>query len=405
MDSITPGPRDHLITRALERALAALDPDLLVSNDLDNAEAPERLSRHLMTEVRRELTGRESADAQAADLNRLLGKALPTGDAGDAEIVLPARILQGIRDRSPLGDPLDLPPAPATPLGQSDLLVNAEGQPNIGAELRSELASADSVDLICAFVIWSGVRHLRDALAEVVDRGGPRRRGGARRHQALRVPRTEVTMLAWGLGSGGSGHGTLGDYLAALWCEVAVRGELLEILDSLDARSQTVAAPSPLSPEIPLTVHARYSRQEIVAALGFGSGVKPKVTQGGILWIPEVRSDVFFVDLQKAERDYSPTTMYRDYAMSRDLFHWESQSRQTPEQPSVQRYINHAKQGTNVLLCVREQRRGELGAAPYHFLGPVDHVSHAGERPVAFTWRLRTPMPEALFEVARSVAA
>lgn len=171
MDSITPGPRDHLITRALERALAALDPDLLVSNDLDNAEAPERLSRHLMTEVRRELTGRESADAQAADLNRLLGKALPTGDAGDAEIVLPARILQGIRDRSPLGDPLDLPPAPATPLGQSDLLVNAEGQPNIGAELRSELASADSVDLICAFVIWSGVRHLRDALAEVVDRG------------------------------------------------------------------------------------------------------------------------------------------------------------------------------------------------------------------------------------------
>lgn len=214
-----------------------------------------------------------------------------------------------------------------------------------------------------------------------------------------------LTMLAWGLGSGGSGHGTLGDYLAALWSEVAVRGELLEILDSLDARSQTVAAPSPLSPEIPLTVHARYSRQEIVAALGFGSGVKPKVTQGGILWIPEARSDVFFVDLQKAERDYSPTTMYRDYAISRDLFHWESQSRQTPEQPSVQRYINHAKQGTNVLLCVREQRRGELGAAPYHFLGPVDHVSHAGERPVAFTWRLRTPMPEALFEVARSVAA
>lgn len=79
--------------------------------------------------------------------------------------------------------------------------------------------------------------------------------------------------------------------------------------------------------------------------------------------------------------------------------------RQTPEQPAVQRYINHAAEGSNVLLFVREQRRGELGTAPFHFLGPVDYVSHQGERPVAFTWRLQDPMPAELFEVARSVAA
>jgi HKD family nuclease len=67
---------------------------------------------------------------------------------------------------------LPLPTLPAIPFSQSDLLVNAEGQPNIGSELRAELATADSVDLICAFVIWTGVRHLRDSLAEVVERGG-----------------------------------------------------------------------------------------------------------------------------------------------------------------------------------------------------------------------------------------
>ncbi|MEX0973610.1 MAG: hypothetical protein WDZ46_10200 [Solirubrobacterales bacterium] len=32
--------------------------------------------------------------------------------------------------------------------------------------------------------------------------------------------------------------------------------------------------------------------------------------------MPQAQSDVFFVDLRKAERDYSPTTMYRDYASS-----------------------------------------------------------------------------------------
>jgi hypothetical protein len=212
-------------------------------------------------------------------------------------------------------------------------------------------------------------------------------------------------MLAWGLNSGGSECDTLEEYLTALWSEAAVRDEVVELLDTLDARSRTPSTPSPLGPEIPLVLHARYSRQEVVAALGFASGVKSKTTQGGILWVPQAQADVFFVDLRKAERDYSPTTMYRDYAISRDLFHWESQSRQTPEQPSVQRYIDHRRRGSSVLLFVREQRKHELGTAPFYFLGPVDYVSHEGERPVAFTWRLQTSMPEELFEVARSVAA
>jgi hypothetical protein len=213
-----------------------------------------------------------------------------------------------------------------------------------------------------------------------------------------------LTMLAWGLGSGSS-HESLADFFADLWGERAVRDELLELLQALDGRSRSAPGPSLLDPSIPLLPHARYTRQEVVAALGFEEGVKPKVTQGGVLWVPQAQSDVFFVDLRKAERDYSPTTMYRDYAISRDLFHWESQSRQAPHQPTVRRYIDHAQQGTNILLFVREQRRDALGTAPFHFLGPATYVSHSGERPVAFTWRLQIPLPEELFEVARSVAA
>jgi hypothetical protein len=205
-----------------------------------------------------------------------------------------------------------------------------------------------------------------------------------------------LTMLAWGLNSRSSGHESLPEYLAAVCREPAVRSEL---------RSRTAAAASVLPPEIPLTIHARYSRQEIVAALGYASGLKPKTTQGGILWVPQSQSDVFFVDLHKTERDYSPTTMYRDYAINRELFHWESQSRQTPSQPTVQRYINHRARGTRVLLFVRERKRFELGTQPFTFLGPVEYVTHRGERPVAFTWRLPVPMPEEIFEIARSVSA
>src|SRR6185437_4631297 len=137
---------------------------------LDPAEGPERLARHAMKEIRRDLAGVDSADDQAQQLNGLLADL--DDDASDALLEIPPRVLTGIKARSPLGDPVPLPPLPATPLGQSDLLINAEGQPNIGSELRAELASAESVDLICAFIIWSGVRHLRDALADVVARGG-----------------------------------------------------------------------------------------------------------------------------------------------------------------------------------------------------------------------------------------
>ncbi len=168
MTSEAPGPRDHLLTRQLARRLTGLEPDLRSEEPLDPAEGPERLARHAMKEIGRELAGVESADDQAQQLNGLLASL--GDDALDALLELPPRVLTGIKARSPLGDPVPLPPLPATPLGQSDLLINAEGQPNIGSELRAELASAESVDLICAFIIWSGVRHLRDALADLLER-------------------------------------------------------------------------------------------------------------------------------------------------------------------------------------------------------------------------------------------
>jgi len=169
MSDLLPGPRDHLITRLLARRLAGLAPELLIAGPLDAAEAPERLARHAMDEIRRSLDDQDKdASAQAERVNRLLAG---VGD-DDATVESPPRILRGVLGRSALGTPTPLPASPSTPFSQSDLLVNAEGQPNVGSELRAELATADTVDLICAFVIWSGVRHLREALAGVIERGG-----------------------------------------------------------------------------------------------------------------------------------------------------------------------------------------------------------------------------------------
>ena len=106
----------------------------------------------------------------------------------------------------------------------------------------------------------------------------------------------------------------------------------------------------------------------------------------------------------RREGHYSPTTMYRDYAVSPDLFHWESQSTTPVESPTGQRYLKHGAKGTHVFLFVRHRKHEAGRTAPYTFLGAADYVSHKGSRPIAITWRLRKPMPEDFFREARLAA-
>ncbi len=113
----------------------------------------------------------------------------------------------------------------------------------------------------------------------------------------------------------------------------------------------------------------------------------------GVVWSPATQTDAFFVTLRKTETDYSPTTMYRDYAISPELFHWESQNATSVASARGQRYLNQATSGTHVVILARETRSTEWnGPRPYLCLGPASYVSHEGERPIAITWKLRHPM-------------
>lgn len=158
--------------------------------------------------------------------------------------------------------------------------------------------------------------------------------------------------------------------------------------------------------DVPLALHASYSREEILAAVGWTSqGRTPSTMREGVAWCPDNKTDVLLITLKKTDTDYSPTTMYRDFALSPELFHWESQSTTNSNSPTGQRYINHRKNGTNVLLFVREAKTNSLGASPYVFLGPADYVTHEGSRPMAVTWRLHRTMPMEIFLASRAAVA
>ncbi|MGF4045401.1 DUF3427 domain-containing protein [Paenarthrobacter nitroguajacolicus] len=158
---------------------------------------------------------------------------------------------------------------------------------------------------------------------------------------------------------------------------------------------------------IPLLSHATYRREEILAALQYGSLELGKNVQHreGVAWCPATATDAFFVTLNKDDRKHSATTMYKDYAISPELFHWESQNSTAPSSPVGRRYLDRKLHGSQILLFTRETAEDETGlTVPYTCLGPVDYVEHSGEKPIAITWKLQRQMPADVFAKGAAVA-
>lgn len=188
----------------------------------------------------------------------------------------------------------------------------------------------------------------------------------------------------------------------------AIVAELRELLSLLDDRSSHVTYPLDRALEwsqrAPLSVHARHTMNDALTAFGRLDFDRPAWTQTGVVRDEVTHSDLFFVTLEKSERDYSPSTLHKDYAVSPTLFHWESQSSTTVASSTGQRYITHRDTGDHILLFVRQRRHQDGRTMPYTFLGPVDYVSHQGERPISFMWKLRRAMPAGFFRDAKVAA-
>ncbi len=167
-------------------------------------------------------------------------------------------------------------------------------------------------------------------------------------------------------------------------------GELMELLNYDYNHIDFVDEKVDLGFDCPLDLHCTYSRDQILTAMDY---LTPSNVREGVKWLPDKKCDIFFITLNKADKDYSPTTMYNDYSINESLFHWQSQSTTTDSGIVGQRYINHRKLGSTVLLFVREFKTDTTGAAPYTYLGKAEYVQHSGSRPMNITWKLDRPIP------------
>lgn len=166
--------------------------------------------------------------------------------------------------------------------------------------------------------------------------------------------------------------------------------EFIELLEYRYEEIDFIDEKIELGFECPLDLYCNYSRDQILVAMDY---MKPLSMVQGVKYLEDKNVDIFFITLNKSEKHYSPTTMYEDYSINNILFHWQSQSKTAENSQTGQRYINHKKMNSQVLLFVREQKNDILGAMPYTFLGKADYVSHKDSKPMSIIWKLEKPTP------------
>lgn len=181
--------------------------------------------------------------------------------------------------------------------------------------------------------------------------------------------------------------------------------EIIDTLEFLIDRISHKELDIDLSYSQPLKLHSRYTREQILAAFGASTFQKQSSNREGIVNLESKNTELLLVTLEKTEENYSPTTMYNDYAVSEKIFHWQSQNSAKPETGKGLSYITHKENGKSILLFIREKNTDEFGnTMSYVFLGPVYYLEHYGSKPMSIKWGLQVPIPPYIWKETAKMA-
>ncbi len=208
-------------------------------------------------------------------------------------------------------------------------------------------------------------------------------------------------MLHYDVWQNPGGFPSLEESIRSIGKNKILNNEIIEVLKILIDRVDFKEIDIVLPYAQPLKVHARYTRDQILVA--FQMSTFDKVSSNkigvGVAENKDINTELLFIDLVKSEEDYSPTTMYDDYAISEILFHWQSQNQTRADLGKGLTYINHQKLGKRILLFVREQAKNQFNnTMGYVFIGEANFINHEGSKPMSIKWELHEPMPNYLWK-------
>jgi superfamily II DNA or RNA helicase len=212
-------------------------------------------------------------------------------------------------------------------------------------------------------------------------------------------------MLHYDIWQNPGAFNSLEESIKAIGRNKTLNEEIVEVLEILVDRIDFLEKEITLPYVQPLQIHSRYTRDQILAAFGDHTFDKKSSNREGIVSPNGKNTELLLVTLEKSEEDYSPTTLYNDYAISETLFHWQSQNSAKPEDGKGRSYINHQKNKRTILLFIREKNNDEFGnTMGYVFLGISNYKEHSGSKPMNIKWELNESMPPYLWKDSAKMA-
>ncbi len=214
-------------------------------------------------------------------------------------------------------------------------------------------------------------------------------------------------MLHYDVWGNAGGYPSLEESIRAMGRNTVMVQEIAEVIEMLIDRIGFIERPIDLPYEQPLMLHARYTRDQILVAFRMNTFEKASSSRigVGVAENKELNTELLFVDLVKSEEDFSPSTLYQDYAISDTKFHWQSQNAARPDRGKGLSYIQHEEIGKRILLFVRERNENEFkNTMAYVFLGEVVYEDSYGAKPMSIHWVLKESMPPYLWKDSAKMA-
>lgn len=124
----------------------------------------------------------------------------------------------------------------------------------------------------------------------------------------------------------------------------------------------------------------------------------------GTQYNTERKFAMVFVTINKSDKEYSPSTLYEDYAISPDQFHWQSMNKVRRDSKEGRRIIEQASNGWKYLLFVRDAKQDEYGNTnAYYCLGFMNYNSSHGECPMNVVWDMQQSIPGFILESTKAI--
>ncbi len=212
-------------------------------------------------------------------------------------------------------------------------------------------------------------------------------------------------MLHYDIWQKAGGFENLEESIKAIGRNDILTDEIIEFLELRQDKINYLEKEISLPYIQPLRLHSRYTRDQILAAFGLSTFDFKSKNREGVALIQSINTELLFIDLIKSEKDFSPSTLYQDFALSEQLFHWQTQNSARPDRGKGMSYIKQNENEKIILLFIREKNEDEYGVTmSYVFLGDARYVEYYGSKPMSITWKVREPMPPYLWRDSAKMA-